>query len=93
MSALRLADGITGLFWLLGREMRLGNDTKRMRNCNGLVGLMSLVRVFWIWKGKGETSLGAYRTVVFLDQHHLRDDVTAWSVVWILRFFSGFRSF
>lgn len=72
--------------------MRLGNDTKRMRNCNGLVGLMSLVRVLWIWKGKGKHRWAHNRAVVFLDQHHLRDDVTAWLVLWI-RFFSGFCSF
>lgn len=48
--------GITGSWDIFGWEYVLGNDTKRMRNCNGLdVGLMSLVvRVSVSGREKGE---------------------------------------
>lgn len=56
----------------------LGNDTKRMRNCNGLdvgVNVSRCLRVFDSWMGKLGTSLGAHR-VLFLDQHHFCDRLT-----------------
>lgn len=71
--------------------MRLGNDTKRMRNCNGLVvGLMSLVVRMFGFGGEKGTSLGAHR-VLFLDQHHFCDHTTVGLIPWI-RFFPCFCS-
>lgn len=53
-------------------NMQLGNDTKRMRNCNGPdVGLMSRCPRVCFWREKRGTSLGAHRVVLFLDQDSL----------------------
>lgn len=38
------------------------------------------------WKEKWETSLGAHRVVLFLDQHHFRHHTTAWLVIGYVSF-------